>query len=332
MAMKYKTVFVISAWVVGLPMTASAHFRLDYPAATTEQDGIGNNKDLPGVNAENVASPCGGSKLLTNAVTTLRPGSKLLIKWLEPYKRDGHYRISFAKNRADLKSPKVETVGADKIAVSAAIETGGSILMDGVHVHVGKDTPEYKRWEQEVTLPDYICDRCTLQLIHFQNNHPWPYLMYHCADITLSATAPEGVMKVDGGIVGGGVATDAGVRVTAVDAGTMGSTSPDSGTTTPTGPPAGGALDARTVAVDPVTMPGGPSNGTPGPSTSPQPPKAKPTVDPAETTTDPTPSPSNKGSGGCSTGKFESGSAGGLLTILVLTALGMGRKSRRRRV
>jgi MYXO-CTERM domain-containing protein len=300
-----------------------AHFRLDYPAANRAQDSIGNAPDQMGVVAENISAPCGDSKIPTNTVTAFRPGAKVVIRWLEPYKRDGHYRISFAANRADLKSPTVMK-DAKSIATGAAIETGGAILMDGVHPHLGKDTPEYKKWEQEVTLPNYVCDRCTLQLIEFQNNHPWPYLMYHCADIILSETAPEGGMVIknaDGGVSDGPIVRDAAAATSKTDVAAV--AQPDAG-------PPGSSAAPDAAAPAGTEVPGGSSMPGPvatgGKESPPSGSLAPPSPMPGPAATAP-PSTEQTSAGGCSTAGGN-GSCVGVWTLIAALALALRRRRR----
>src|SRR5688572_6503053 len=83
---------------------AQAHFRLTKPASWIMEDGLGDPQK---------AGPCGTNALTpgtpTNAVTTFRPGETIMVEWAETIPHPGHFRISLARDRADLMDPAIQT-------------------------------------------------------------------------------------------------------------------------------------------------------------------------------------------------------------------------------
>jgi hypothetical protein len=129
--------------------------------------------------------PCGSSgSTRSGNVCTYRPGATITVTWDETIEHPGHFRISFDED------------GDDDFVVPTGYDDIGpydGVLIDNIadrDVRGGDAS-----YSQEVQLPDIECDSCTLQLIQVMTDKP-PYgngddIYYQCADIALSASAPE---------------------------------------------------------------------------------------------------------------------------------------------
>jgi hypothetical protein len=161
--------------LVLVPSVASAHIALTFPAPRTTSQKL---------------AVCGasGSVRGTN-VTTFAPGSTITVTWKETVDHPGHYRIAFDDDGQDFPIPTTTTPGATTgmptVLVDPIADVQGSVAGGRVY-------------NQDITLPNIECTTCTLQLIQLMTDKP-PYtidaasndIYYQCADITLSASAPD---------------------------------------------------------------------------------------------------------------------------------------------
>jgi uncharacterized protein (TIGR03382 family) len=183
------------AALAALPRLAAAHVQMKSPLQREVDQKVG---------------PCGASDSVRGAdVCEYRPGATITVSWDETIEHPGHFRISFDEDGDD---DFVDPESYDDL------DSAESVLMDGIADRdVRSGDPGYT---QEVTLPDVECDSCTLQLIQVMTDKP-PYgdgndIYYQCADLVLSASAPEDPADGcpaggdDGGPDGGdeGAATD----------------------------------------------------------------------------------------------------------------------------
>ena len=128
------------------------------------------------------AGPCGAGAgdLRGDIVSTFAPGATITVRWRETVPHPGYYRISFDPDGQDaFFDPPVPGETSDD----------PTILVDNISDKQGTDT-----YEQQVTLPDAPCDRCTLQLVQVMTDKS-PYgdgndLDYQCADLVLSEDPP----------------------------------------------------------------------------------------------------------------------------------------------
>ena len=214
---------VATAIGVCAPAPASAHFVLQTPAATLEQDGFGSPQKM---------APCGddGTGTPSGMVTAYQVGQTITVIIKETIYHPGHYRISLGKNGpGDLPVEPIVTPGANTPCGSAPIDKTPKfpVLADGVFEH---QAPFNGPQSITLTLPaDVTCDHCTLQVLEFMSDHalnnPGGCYYHHCSNISIS---------------GGSSTTSAttGTGSTTVTSAT--STSAGTGTTTSTGG-AGGA-------------------------------------------------------------------------------------------
>ena len=154
----------VAALLLAAP--AAAHLRVTEPAARHEYHKQG---------------PCGaGADDARGAeVHTFRPGQTITVRWNEFVDHPGHFRISFDPDGQD---DFVDPAGFDDVS------GGPAVLVDGIADRSGGGD-----YEQEVSLPDLACERCTLQVIQVMSDKP-PYgdgndLYYQCVDLVLAADA-----------------------------------------------------------------------------------------------------------------------------------------------
>jgi uncharacterized protein (TIGR03382 family) len=190
------------------PSVALAHVTLTFPPPRTSAQ-----KD----------QVCGAANSVRGTnVTTLPPGATISVTWLETIDHPGHYRIAFDEDGQGFPVP-----------LTADEDTTGmpTVVMDLIPDIQGNKPPTGRPYSVNITLPNIECNNCTLQLTQLMTDKP-PYrqapptddIYYQCADITLSASAPDagpnqptpdaGVdpgnpMNPDGE-VGGGCSTGAG--------------------------------------------------------------------------------------------------------------------------
>lgn len=167
---------------------SSAHFTLIKPASWVVEDSFGNPQKL---------APCGGDNVVTSGdVTTFRVGSTIQVRWQETVGHPGHFRISLAKDRADLKDPPVTTTNGDGVSglsLTAEIVDPPAypVLIDNLFPREGVVNAHEDPFEVDVKLPNETCEACTLQVIQFMANHEPNFFYHHCADVKLvAADAP----------------------------------------------------------------------------------------------------------------------------------------------
>jgi hypothetical protein len=154
---------------VAIPSIAAAHISLTAPTPR---------------HADQKTGPCGLANSQRGAnVTTLKPGSQLLVRWNETIQHPGHFRISFDTNGQRFTIPPTAT---------ADTQTTDPLVIDDLI----PDT-SMAGYSLQITLPNVECNNCTLQLIQLMTDKP-PYttdaasddIYFQCADITLSNGAP----------------------------------------------------------------------------------------------------------------------------------------------
>ena len=188
----------ISVLLAGLaPAFANAHFKLLEPASWLVEDTRGDPQKL---------GPCGGTSANagtpTGVVGAATGGSKLHIKLQETIYHPGFYRVSLAvKSREELPpDPVVVTRDTEKgpWSISAAIQSAPQrpVLADGLFLHKAKPADPY---ETDVQLPNINCEKCTLQVVQFMEEHGYNkdggYTYHHCADLKITADPAKPIDK-----------------------------------------------------------------------------------------------------------------------------------------
>jgi hypothetical protein len=173
-----------------LPLAAQAHFILQAPAASLEQNQLGDPQK---------AAPCGGTNTNfgkpTYAVTDVKGGTSLHVKVQETVYHPGFYRIALAVNSpTELPiDPKAETKVDERgrvVSVSGAVmnPVAPPVLADGLFVHQARVAAPF---ETDVTIPNINCKSCTLQVIQFMEQHgvnnPGEFSYHHCATLKITA-------------------------------------------------------------------------------------------------------------------------------------------------
>ncbi len=168
---------------------ASAHFVMETPAASLEQNAIGDPQKL---------GPCGGTSqdpgTPTGAVTDLIGGSTLHLKLREAVFHPGHYRVALARTEAGLPAdPETETRDGPRgpISVSAKIVSDPMppVLADGLFVHTERPAPG-TFWEADLRVPNIDCKDCVVQVIQWMAEHGYNpdggYTYHHCARVNIT--------------------------------------------------------------------------------------------------------------------------------------------------
>lgn len=164
--------------LVGFSGVASAHFKLNEPAADLVQ---GTNGD------PQKTAPCGGAGTATNAVTNYTPGGMMTLKLAETISHPGHYRVAIAQDVASLPPPPTVT-GANCGAAAIAASPTLPILADGLFTNI---TPADGEQTAQVQLPaGYTCTNCVVQVIEFMSAQAEPCFYYHCARVNITANPP----------------------------------------------------------------------------------------------------------------------------------------------
>ncbi|MFO0616199.1 MAG: SCE4755 family polysaccharide monooxygenase-like protein [Polyangiaceae bacterium] len=192
------------------PSTASAHFILDEPPASTDQDVLGSPQKEP---------PCGGGAD-NGLVTAYAEGQTITITIDETIAHPGHYRVALGLNGpADLPEEPPVTAGSTACG-STVIQDPPvfPVLADGELVHT---SPFSGPQSFEVTLPAGVkCDHCTLQVLEFMSNHalndPGGCFYHHCATVSIGTAPPTSVTS------GGSTTTSSGAGGAGADSGSSG--------------------------------------------------------------------------------------------------------------
>jgi len=174
---------VVAIGVIVAP--ADAHFALQAPASWMSQDALGSPQKM---------GPCGNEAggTPTGTVSAFMSGQTITVTINETIFHPGHYRIALSVNdRSELPAEPPVTVGATACG-SVPIQNPPvfPVLADGVFQH----TQAFNGPQSiQLKLPDNVtCTKCTLQVLEFMSSHAAPCFYHHCADLSLSKSAPDG--------------------------------------------------------------------------------------------------------------------------------------------
>lgn len=190
--MKLKVAGIVGAAALLGTATAPAwaHFILVAPDSWIVENQLGDPQK---------AGPCGGTSAdpgkPTGKITEVVGGSMLHIKVQETIYHPGHYRVALAKDRNELPAdPEAETKMGPRglVSVSGKIDPKPKppVLADGLFVH--HTAPEKGSFfETDIKLPNINCDKCTVQVIQFMEEHGLNrdgyFTYHHCADVRIKA-------------------------------------------------------------------------------------------------------------------------------------------------
>jgi hypothetical protein len=156
------------------PVMADGHFKLLEPSSRLVEDQRGDPQKL---------GPCGGTSAAagtpTGIVNSAVGGSKLHIKVQETIYHPGFYRVSLAVKSLDELPPDPVAVTRETEkgpwSISGAMQSNPQmpVLADGLFVHhsrpaAGTQLPPN---ETDVQLPNVNCEKCTLQIVQFMEDH-----------------------------------------------------------------------------------------------------------------------------------------------------------------
>jgi hypothetical protein len=213
-------VSLVMASAVLAPGVARADFQLVSPTPWIAEDPNGDPQTM---------GPCGADPSVcftpSGAVTTYIAGTTITIQWVEKEPVDGWYRVALSyNNRTDIGDPWVlvddgglaidaGNVGDPLVDADLGVNAMLPILADGLfpYPNSGPHTPGWM-YMYHVTLPNMPCEKCTLQVTQFLENHadnlpngnPSGYFAHHCADIRIASNTdplavPGTVTTVDAG-------------------------------------------------------------------------------------------------------------------------------------
>lgn len=292
-------------FALSLPSPAQAHIRLLAPPSWVVEGTLGDPQK---------EAPCGGEDVTeTGTVTTFRAGQEVTVEWQETVAHSGHFRISLARDRADLVDPVVETENGDGVSgnsISAAVmnPVAYPVLADNLFPRENVTAPQATPFSMTVKLPDEECENCTLQVIQFMAEHGPGYFYHHCANVRIVAADAE---LPDG--------DDSAGAAGAANAGAAG----NSGVGTPRG--TGGSANAGEAGAAGAAGAGGDGAGTP-------PPRSPGAAGTQGVSTD---DADDGDDGGCSVARRNpariSRAIMGVLTLVGIGALWRRRRYRRRR-
>ena len=168
---------------------ASAHFILESPAASLEQNEIGNPQKL---------GPCGGTSqdpgVPTDAVTQLTGGDTLHLKLRETVFHPGYYRVALARTEAQLPAdPETRTRegprGPVSVSADMAFNPAPPVLADGLFRHTERPAAD-TFWEADLKVPNIDCTDCVVQVIQWMAEHGYnpdgAYSYHHCARVSIT--------------------------------------------------------------------------------------------------------------------------------------------------
>ena len=170
---------------------AYAHFILVAPDAWVEVNVLGDPQK---------AAPCGTSDITkgtpSGKVTEMKGGDMLHIKIKETIYHPGYYRVALSVlDRSELPADPVATTREGTrgpISVSAKIDPApkAPVLADGLFEHRVRPQPN-TFWETDIKLPNINCERCTVQVLQFMEEHglnkEGEFSYHHCADLKITA-------------------------------------------------------------------------------------------------------------------------------------------------
>lgn len=189
--MRHRTLAALAVAAAGLaaPASAPAHFILEQPKAWLVVNALGDPQKL---------GPCGGTSANpgtpSGAITELTGGESLHVRVKETIYHPGYYRIALSVlDRSELPPDPEDTVRDSPrgpISVSGKIDPNPRppVLVDGLWLHRTRATAPF---ETDIRIPNINCDRCSLQVIQFMEEHgvnaDGRFTYHHRADLKIRA-------------------------------------------------------------------------------------------------------------------------------------------------
>jgi len=190
--MRHRTLAALAVAAAGLaaPASAPAHFILQQPKSAVVENVLGDPQK---------AGPCGVTEAKpgtpTGEITPLTGGEMLHVKVKETIYHPGFYRIALSVlDRSELP-PDPEDTTRDTprgpYSVSGKVDPNPKppVLVDGLWMH--HERKPAQEWETDVRIPNINCDKCTVQVIQFMEDHginaEGRFTYHHCADVKITA-------------------------------------------------------------------------------------------------------------------------------------------------
>jgi len=194
------TIRILSATLIAVALSAAAanaHFVLVFPAASMIQNRLGDPQKIApcgGVSANPARNTPANPGVPSGSITNVTGGTNLPLMVQESIYHPGHYRVSLARDVAQLPADPVVTTAQTERGVrsqSAVIQnpTVAPVLLDGLWPHMERPT---QNWETEIPIPNINCQGCVLQVIQFMADHPGVavdggHSYHHCAVLNITA-------------------------------------------------------------------------------------------------------------------------------------------------
>lgn len=196
---KARVIAAVAAGLVAVaaPAAVWAHFILVTPKSWLIENTLGDPQK---------AGPCGGkddnSAILTNVITPMTGGDMIHIQVKETIYHPGFFRVALSVlDRAELPAdPEATTKDSPRGPISVAGKVDPypkpPVLVDGIFMHHERKPAEV--FDVDVKLPNINCDKCSLQIIQFMEEHgenaQGRFTYHHCADLKITAN-PK--LKID---------------------------------------------------------------------------------------------------------------------------------------
>ena len=190
--MRLRTAVALGAGLFALaaPVVAPAHFILQQPKSWLVENQLGDPQK---------AGPCGGTTANpgtpTGDITAVTGGEMLHVKVKETVYHPGFYRIALSVlDRAELPADPEDTTKEGPrgpISVSGKVDPHPKppVLLDGLWMH--HERKPAQEWETDVKIPNINCDKCSIQIIQFMEEHgvntDGRFTYHHCADLKITA-------------------------------------------------------------------------------------------------------------------------------------------------
>ena len=199
--MNLRRLFAVTVLISGAAtLQAADHFRLLEPSSRLVENKLGDPQKL---------GPCGGTSANagepTGIVNQAAGGSKLHIKVQETIYHPGFYRVALAVKSLDELPPDPVAITRETAkgpwSISGAIQSNPQmpVLADGLFSHRTRPTGPMEPFETDVQLPNINCEKCTVQIIQFMEDHGFNkdggYTYHHCADIKITADPAKPIDK-----------------------------------------------------------------------------------------------------------------------------------------
>jgi hypothetical protein len=194
--MKTRALFATIA-IACLSSTADAHFVLISPAASLQQNRLGDPQKIApcgGVSANPARGSLANPGVPSGAITSVKGGTDYPLVVHESIFHPGHYRVALARTASQLPPDPVVTTAQTERGVrsqSAAIQNppAAPVLLDGIFAHTERPAQNF---ETMIPIPNINCPNCVLQVIEFMADHPGiavdgGHSYHHCAILNITA-------------------------------------------------------------------------------------------------------------------------------------------------